>query len=64
MDENAFREFVGQICTELETISVSNPTRISACRTGEDFEQCVVEAARAVIARMGISATETAENSV
>lgn len=57
MDENAFREFVGQICTELETISVSNPTRISACRTGEDFEQCVVEAARAVIARMGISAT-------
>lgn len=52
-----FGEIVKQICHYLTYLSESNPKLIAACRTGEDFEQCVFDAAETTLATLGISAT-------
>lgn len=57
MTTHEFSKFVEQVCAELEATAKTNPGRIAACKSGEDFEICVVEATKAVIAESGINAT-------
>ncbi|MGM9601805.1 MAG: hypothetical protein ACI3W5_09555 [Faecousia sp.] len=51
-----FGDFVEKVCLVLDDLSKTNPKRIAACKTGEDFEECVVEAIATVINQMGIDA--------
>mgnify|MGYP000010773970 FL=1 len=51
-----FRNFVEKVCQMLEDISCTNPRKISACKNGEDFEACVVEAVHATLEKYGITA--------
>ena len=39
-----FERFVEKVCQTLEAVSASAPHHIAACKSGEDFEACVVEA--------------------
>ena len=49
-------EFVEKVRQYLEDLSNTNPAVIAACKSGEDFEVCVRDAAAAVLAREGIQA--------
>lgn len=49
MDNASFCHLVHDICENLESQSAENPQTIAACRSGEDFEGCVVEAVRQVL---------------
>ena len=51
-----FHDFVEKVCQMLEDISQTNPHKISACKNGEDFEACVVEAVHATLEKYGITA--------
>lgn len=51
-----FRDFVEKVCQMLEEISRTNPRQIAACKNGEDFEACVVEAVHATLEKHGITA--------
>ena len=51
-----FGDFVDKVCLVLYNLSKTNPKRIAACKTGEDFEECVVEAVETVINQIGIDA--------
>ncbi len=46
-----FEVFVKNVCDELEMSARTNPNHIAACKNGEDFEVCVVEAVEAVLAK-------------
>lgn len=52
-----FGKIVAQICQYLKQLSETSPMLIAACKTGEDFEQCVVDATRATLSSLEISAT-------
>lgn len=52
-----FQSFVEKVCQTLEAISASTPHRIAACKSGEDFEVCVVEAIQTTLGDLGLSAT-------
>ena len=52
-----FERFVEKVCQTLEAVSVSAPHRIAACKSGEDFEACVVEAVHAALDDLGLTAT-------
>ena len=56
MTPEFFAEFVEKVRQYLEDISTTNPAVIAACKSGEDFEVCVRDAAAAVLAREGIQA--------
>jgi len=51
-----FRGFVEKVCQTLEAISASNPHRIAKCKSGEDFEACVVEAINETLGNLGLTA--------
>lgn len=51
-----FCSFVEKVCQELAALSASNPRRIAACKTGEDFERCVVEMVQITLGKSGIPA--------
>ena len=51
-----FHCFVKKVCEALESISKADPHRIAACKSGEDFEACVVEAVNTVLSESGIAA--------
>ncbi len=52
-----FELFVKDVCDELEATSRSNPQRIASCKSGEDFEGCVVEAVYSVITKSNVVAS-------
>lgn len=52
-----FKNFVEKVCKTLEAVSTSTPQRIAACKSGEDFEVCVVEAIQATLDGLGLAAT-------
>lgn len=52
-----FRGFVQMVCQTLEASSNTDPQRIATCKSGEDFEVCVVDAVRTTLAALGINAT-------
>lgn len=52
-----FQSFVEKVCQTLEAISASNPYRIAACKSGEDFEARVVETIRTALEDLGLTAT-------
>lgn len=52
-----FQNFVNKVCQMLETISNVDPHRIAACKSGEDFEVCVVNAINDVLSESNITAT-------
>ncbi len=56
MDSKSFGAFVEDVCRELEATSQTNPKRIAACKSGEDFEVCVKEAVHAVLDQANIPA--------
>lgn len=56
MTPELFAEFVEKVRQYLEKLSSTNPAEIAACKSGEDFEVCVRDAAAAVLAREGIQA--------
>ena len=56
MTPELFAEFVEKVRQYLEDLSNTNPAVIAACKSGEDFEVCVRDAAAAVLAREGIQA--------
>jgi hypothetical protein len=56
MTPELFAEFVEKVRQYLEALSNTNPAVIAACKSGEDFEVCVRDAAAAVLAREGIQA--------
>lgn len=49
-----FAEIVEQICKRLEFLSVKNPKLIATCKTGEDFEKCVLNATEETLSTRGI----------
>lgn len=51
-----FFNFVEKVCQELESSSILNPTRIAACKTGQNFELCVLEAVHITLEKLGITA--------
>ena len=51
-----FQNFVKKVCQMLETFSNIDPHHIAACKSGEDFEVCVVDAINAVLAESNITA--------
>lgn len=51
-----FGDFVEKVCLVLDNLSKTNPKQIAACKTGEDFEECVVEAVATVLRQIGIEA--------
>ena len=57
MTSMEFGKIVEQICQYLKRLSETNPKLIAACKTGEDFEQCVFDATEATLASLGIPAT-------
>ena len=57
MTSMEFGKIVEQICQYLKHLSETNPKLIAACKTGEDFEQCVFDATEATLASLGIQAT-------
>lgn len=52
-----FQDFVAKVCQTLEAISNADPHRIAACKSGEDFEICVVEAIQTTLDDLSIVAT-------
>ena len=56
MTADEFCIFTERVCATLTATSKTNPARIAACKSGEDFEECVVEAVEAVISHLGIVA--------
>ena len=52
-----FHGFVEKVCQALEAVSASDPHRIAACKSGEDFEVCVVEAVHTSLDDLGLTAT-------
>lgn len=56
MTPEQFLALVEEIRQYLEDLSRTNPAAIAACKSGEDFEVCVRDAAVAVLARKGIRA--------
>lgn len=56
MTPELFAEFVEKVRQYLEDLSNTNPAVIAACKSGEDFEVCVRDAAAAVLVREGIQA--------
>ena len=52
-----FGKIVEQICQYLKHLSETSPKLIAACKTGEDFEQCVFDATEATLASLGIQST-------
>ena len=57
MTSMEFGKIVEQICQYLKHLSETNPKLSAACKTGEDFEQCVFDATEATLASLGIQAT-------
>lgn len=51
-----FQSFVEKVCQTLEAVSASAPHRIAACKSGEDFEACVVEAVYTSLDDLGLTA--------
>lgn len=49
-----FAGIVEQICKRLEFLSVKSPKLIAACKTGEDFEKCVLNATEETLSTRGI----------
>lgn len=56
MTNEAFARLVEETRKYLEDLSITNPSTIAACRSGEDFEVCVRNALAAVLDQNGISA--------
>lgn len=52
-----FEAFVESVCRVLEAVSNTDPHRIAACKSGEDFEVCVKDAVYTVLTEFGITAT-------
>lgn len=52
-----FRDFVERVCQTLEAASNTDPQRIAACKSGEDFEACVVDAVHTTLVALRINAT-------
>jgi len=52
-----FFAFVEKVCQVLRGTSISAPHHIAACKTGEDFEGCVVEAVHTVLEELNLTAT-------
>lgn len=57
MNLSKFEGFVERVCQVLEATSNTDPHRIAACKSGEDFEVCVVDAVRIVLTEFGITAS-------
>lgn len=43
MDSTGFKKFIDAVIDTLCTIAVSNPDEITSCKSGDDFELCVVK---------------------
>ena len=56
MTPEHFSALVEAVRQYLEDLSQTNPAVIAACKSGEDFEVCVRDAAEAVLLREGIHA--------
>ncbi|MEG0835627.1 MAG: hypothetical protein RR413_09310, partial [Christensenellaceae bacterium] len=56
MKAKEYELFVNAVCKSLEEVSTQNPHRISSCKSGEDFEVCVVEAVHEALARLNLVA--------
>lgn len=52
-----FGLFVNEVCNTLQHISETSPESIAACKSGEDFEACVVQAVQDTLTTARISAT-------
>lgn len=51
-----FRDFVEKVCQTLKATSASDPHCIAACKSGEDFEVCVVKAIHSTLADLDLTA--------
>lgn len=51
-----FGVFVNEVCNTLQHISETSPESIAACKSGEDFEACVVRAIRDTMDAIGMNA--------
>lgn len=51
-----FRYFVDKVCQTLKATSASDPHYIAACKSGEDFEVCVVKAIHSTLEDLDLTA--------
>ena len=57
MDINAYHGLIAEIIKVLESTAKRDPQAISFCKSGDDFELCVVNATKEALKRCGLSAT-------
>lgn len=57
MDKKLFKEYVDNVVTTLRTMAAENPAYITSCKSGDDFELRVVDAANRTLESMGLSAS-------
>lgn len=56
VDTNSYHQIISDIITILEKTAKTNPDIFTACKTGDDFELCVVDATKKALRNAGISA--------
>ena len=56
MKQNEFECLVAAVCDRLTALSGENPAEIAACKSGEDFEGCVLGAVEKTLAQQGVAA--------
>ncbi len=57
MEKNLFEQYVDHIVSTLHKIAKEDPTYITSCKSGDDFELRVVDAATRTLESMGLSAS-------
>lgn len=56
MDSIKFESFIDSVVSELFEVSKITPTEITSCKSGDDFELCVVRAVNTVISKLKVNA--------
>lgn len=57
MNKEQFESYVNNVVETLRTISLDNPSYITSCKSGDDFELRVVDAANRTLEAMSLTAT-------
>lgn len=56
MDSTGFKKFIDAVIDTLRTIAISNPDEITSCKSGDDFELCVVKATKQTLSDSNLKA--------
>lgn len=56
MDKITFYKIIDDTVAKLKTVAITNPTRITSCKSGDDFELFVAEIVKQVISELGYEA--------